>query len=206
MRSAVIACAFVLAAAGAAQAQTSDRGSVYVRGGVTFGTETSSVVAGGAAFTVTPGIQVFGEVGRMQNVMPKSLKEDLDTITSMVTAYYGVPITLDVNVPAIYGLGGVRLVVPVSGRVHPYVEGGLGVASLSADIKAEVMGINISQEVEDEADLSNETKLMIAVGGGISADLTRSLQLDAGYRFTHINTDDPAVNTSALYGGLRFVF
>lgn len=205
MRSVVIACAFVLAAA-SVQAQSAERGSVYVRGGLTFGTETSSVVAGGAAFNVTPAIQVFGEVGRAQNVMPSSFKDDLDTAISALSVYYGVPMTMDIKVPAFYGLGGVRYVVPVAGKVHPFVEGGLGVASLSYDIEAKVMGVDVSEDVEDAMDLSSESKLLIAIGGGVSADLTASLQLDAGYRFMHVNVDEPTINTSAIYAGLRYKF
>lgn len=201
MRSFVLACATLLFAA-SAQAQPAQKGEVYGLGGMTFGTETSTVFGGGARFNVTPTIQVFGEAGRMQNVLPKSIQDAIDLYTSLYL--YGSDVELDLRVPAVYGMGGVRFVVPTKGKVRPFVEGGVGIASLSYKLDAKVDGISLS-DIEDELELESETELMFAFGGGVTADLNKNLGVDAGYRFVRISADD-GVNTSSVYGGVHFKF
>lgn len=185
-------------------ASAQDRGFVGALGGITFGTETSSIVGAQGGGRVTSQIVVFGELGRMQNVMPGEIQDQFDDLVELFELQTGSRITAELRVPAFYGLGGVRW--STGARVAPFVEVGAGVARLSADIEAEVDGIDVSDEIESFLDEDTVTEFLLALGGGVNARLSDRLRLDLGYRYTRIFTDDPAVNTSAIYGALKFWF
>jgi hypothetical protein len=202
---AVCAAALVCCCASSAWAQ--DRGFARVLGGATFGTSsTSSIFGAGAGVSIGPNIQIFGEIGRMGNVMPSEFEDDFEELADLLTDELGILVTLDVSAPAVYALGGIRFNVPAPGRVQPFVEGLAGVSTISFGIEAEVGGIDISQEIEDEAGIENETEMTLAFGGGINFGLTETLGLDVGYRYNRIFTEDPAVNASAIYAALTFRF
>ena len=76
--------------------------------GITFASETSSVFAGQAGGRVARQLFVFGEFGRMQNVLPEEAQDDLDDATEFLESQLGTTVDLDVRVPAIYGLAGIR--------------------------------------------------------------------------------------------------
>jgi opacity protein-like surface antigen len=180
-----------------------ERGFVRGLGGITFGTETSSIVGGGAGFNVVPNLQVTVDIGRMQNVMPRKIKDDLDAAATLITIFYGVPVTIDVKIPAFYAAGGLRYNVPTTGRLRPFINGDVGVGHISADITSTVAGIDISRDVEEAADLGTANKFLLGLGGGATLGLTDAVGLDIGYRFNRIFTDDPAINASALYAAIR---
>jgi hypothetical protein len=187
-------------------AQTTDHGFVRGLGGVTFGTETAGAAGGSFGVTVIPQLDVIGEFGWVQNVLPKALQEDIDNVVNLLSIILRVPISVDVKVPTFYGFGGVRANVPTGGRVRPFVEGAGGFGRITLDVDARAAGINISDEVEDAIDADSETKFLMAVGGGINIGLTSSVGVDIGYRFLRIFTDDPAINASQVYGGVRVGF
>ncbi len=103
----------MLALSSSAFAQ-SERGFVRGLGGVSFGTETSSVFGAGAGFNVGPNIQITFEVGRFQNVLPREIKDQLDLLASLLTAEFGLPVTIDVKLPAVYGTAGLRWNFPAT--------------------------------------------------------------------------------------------
>ena len=182
-----------------------ERGFVRGLAGVTFGTaETSSIFGGGGGVNIGPNLQITGEVGRISDVLPSEIQDQLNLLSTLFFVETGLPVNMDVTAPAFYGLGGVRFNIPMAGRVRPFVEGQVGVANISFDIDANVAGIDISREVEDEADLKSQTEFLLALGGGVNVPFTDSLGLDLGYRYGRIFTDDPAINTSAVYIALRF--
>ena len=74
---------------------------------------------GRVSFDVLPAVQVFGEFGRLGNVMPPLVETGL-AFTQ-----------LDLTASAFYGEGGVRLLAAPHSAVTPYVEGTAGVANLS---------------------------------------------------------------------------
>ena len=174
-------------------------------GGVTFGTVTSATVGGQVGFKIAPNLFVIGEVGRMRNVMPKEIQDELDLFVELLELELGVPITFDVSLPATYGFGGVRWMEP--GRaVSPFVEAGVGVGRITLKVdKATVLGLDISDEINDVAGAdANATELLIAVGGGVTASLGQSAWLDVGYRYTRIAAGDPSINASMLYAAVKF--
>jgi hypothetical protein len=201
LRQVILAVAFVFVPVSAwAQGGSADaRWFVGGLGGLTFGTVTSGAVGGQVGVRAARNLFVIGEVGRMQNVMPKKLQDDFDALIDVLEFDNGVPITVQVALPTTYGFAGVRWVQP--GRVAPFLEAGVGFGHVSPTIKkAEIFGIDIKDELEAEiaSDL-NATEFLLALGGGVTSRLGRVTSLDAGYRFTRIATEDPAINSSMIY-------
>jgi opacity protein-like surface antigen len=205
----VIAMALACSAPAVASAQgtSAPQGFVGGLGGVTFGTVTSAAVAGQGGVRIARDLYVIGEVGYMRNVLPKKIRDQFDDLVDEIENEAGVPVSLTVSIPAKYGFGGLRW-SPSRGTVSPFVEGGVGVAHVSAKVdEAKVLGIDISRDVEDElGDDASVTKLLVAVGGGMNARLSSTLSADIGFRYTRIATEEPAINSSLLYGALKIGF
>ena len=70
------ACVASIAYADPASAQDAPRAYIQGSAGPSFGTEASSVIAGGGGFRVGRSFEITGEVGRMRNVLPKSVHRE----------------------------------------------------------------------------------------------------------------------------------
>ena len=205
VRASILAIIFV-ALAGVPSAHAQGGGFVGGVAGITFASETSSVFAGQAGGRVARQLFVFGEFGRMQNVLPEDAQDDLDDAVEFLENQLGTTVNLDVKVPAIYGLGGIRW--SPDDRIAPFLEVGAGFARLNIDVKAEIAGIDVSDEVEDQLDTEDleVTEFLLAFGGGLNARLSERIRLDVGYRYNRVFTDDPTVNVNMVYVALKFWF
>jgi hypothetical protein len=126
---------------------------------------------GRVSFDVVPAVQVFGEFGRIGNVMPPLLETGLAFTR------------LDVTASAFYGEGGVRLLAAPRSAVSPYVEGTAGVAHLR--LGARGLGSTSDAIILAALNLVDTRDPLFGVGGGI---LMRAgpLNVDLGYRFKRI--------------------
>lgn len=197
---------FSLLAAAPALAQGADRGFVRGLGGVSFAAEASPIYGGGAGFRIARNFTVTAEVGRIQNVLPQDIQDNLDLAEQQVELETGIPVSVDANIPVFFFLGGIRADVPTSGRVKPFIETSAGVGHLSANVHVEILGIDVSDEVNNLLKDETASKFMLAIGGGVSMQMSGACWLDAGYRYHRIATEDPVSNTSVLYAALRFAF
>jgi hypothetical protein len=205
LRLSTLAAALVgFTAVPSAQAQ----GGGFVGGlaGITFASESSSVFAGQAGGRVARQWFIFGEFGRMQNVLPEDAQDDLDEATEFLESQLGTTVDLDVRVPAIYGLAGIRW--SPEDRIAPFLEAGAGFARLSVDLTAEIAGTDVTDEIEDQLDREDleVTDFLLAFGGGLNARLSERIRLDVGYRYNRVFTDDPEVTVSVAYAALKFWF
>lgn len=188
---------------GPASAQT-ERGFVRGLGGITFGTaESSAIFGGGGGFSVGNGVQITGEAGHIGDVLPKEISDELDLISALISLELGLPVRLGVEAPVFYGLAGVRYDVLPGGRIRPFVEVQAGVAHIGLDIQAEVAGLDLSQAVEDEADVESGSQFLLGLGGGVTVMSANRVGIDVGYRYGRVFID-PAVNTNTVYGAVRF--
>lgn len=199
-----IVALFVAAAPVAAQSSAPDvKGFIGAFGGMTFGTaEKGSALGARAGVEVARGVHIIGEVGRMSDVLPSAVKDELDLAASELEFELGVPVTIQLTAPATYGFVGLRW-SRQTGRVSPFVEGGVGAARLTVDLKdVTVGGFDVTDLVRDEvtAEVPETTATMLALGAGVNAALTSAVSADFGYRYSRIFTDDPAVNSGTLYG------
>jgi len=184
----------------------STSGFVGVLGGLTLGTTTSTGIAGNAGIRVAPDVFVIGEIGFMRNVTPKEINDQIDDFNDALEAQLGVPVTLEISVPQLYGFGGLRW-NPSRGRVSPFVEGGVGFGRISMKVdRAEVQDIDIRDEVEDaiRSESTSSTALLFAVGGGVNATISKSTSIDVGVRYTRTTVEDPSINTIMVYGAVKF--
>ena len=215
IRSVLLGTAFLLTTAtgAAAQGASSPRAFVGGLGGLTFGTATSSAIAGQVGVRVSRDLFVIGEVGRMWDVTPSEVSDEIETGIDFLEQQ-GIPVNLEFTVPAFYGFGGMRW-AQSGRRVNPFVEGGVGFARLTGEVSGTIGGVNVDdflEEFDSELGDFSSNEVLIAFGGGANIRLTPTVSLDAGYRFTHIFIDDPVavdeptVNTSMVYAAVKIRF
>lgn len=193
----------VCAAPSAASAQSAApeaRSFVGVLAGVTFGTESGAMIAGRYGHRVGRNLHVFGEVGRITDVTPSEIADQFDELVDLIGE--DVPVSFSATVPATTFVGGIRW-SQARGKLSPFVEAGAGGAHLRADIDVRIAGIDVSDEIREElGEELTTTKFLLLFGGGVNVAVSSSLSVDAGYRFTRIFTDAPAVNCSAVYAAV----
>jgi len=129
---------------------------------------------GRVAFTLAPGFEAVGEVGRIGNVLP--------TVVDSTLAFSRV----DLRASALYGEGGMRAFAG-NGTVRPYVEATGGFAHLN------VRAVGFNATVDDllglGVGLTSRTSPTAGLGGGVTFQSGR-LMLDAGYRYKKIFARD----------------
>src|SRR5258707_8641394 len=91
---------------------------------------TSGDVLGEVGVRIAPHLSVFGNIGQFHNLQPSQAQPGVDAVDTTLAAG-GLSVTGAARVPAWYGMGGLRLTVPMNARVSPYVFGGLGFARLT---------------------------------------------------------------------------
>lgn len=171
-----------------------ERVTVAGQVGVTFQAETAPVLAGEVGVNIAPFLQIYGTLGRMHDTLPSELQDVIDFFDSR----------LDISIPTLYGIGGVRAMVP-AGPVRPYGIFGAGFARLSG--KIEFDGEDVTDEVSDLAGLDDDdlrsTEFAFELGGGAMIPLG-AVFVDAGYRYMRITGVD--LNVSRVYGGVGVRF
>lgn len=182
----------VFATVGTAAAQ--ERGLIGGQVGVTFQANTAPFIAAEVAGHVTPALQIYGTVGRLQDILPGEIQDLLAFIDDR----------LDASAPAVFAVGGVRGVAP-RGAVRPYGLGGAGITHLSGKIEFDgrdvtALGLAVAGFDEDELET---TELAFELGGGVLIPFGSAF-LDAGYRFLRLI--DSEVNVSRAYVGFGYAF
>jgi opacity protein-like surface antigen len=207
MKCIVTTALIVIVWATPALAQDAPQPFVRGFGGMTFMTETAGIFGGSVGVRFTRHVDVFGEFGGLTNILPRSLQEDLDAAARAMGTFFGGPLTIDGRAPGIYGLGGLRLTHAAGSRMGLFAEGGAGVAHGVSDITARAGSTDVSREVTAALRIKqSETRLLLAVGGGVTLPLTDRLALDLGYRYMRIFTDDPRINTGTMSAGVHWGF
>jgi len=174
----VIAASFTFVAAAPARAQLYGQ----VLGGVTHAAQTEPFFAGAIGARITF-VDVNVEVGRMMNILPKGLLDQLNELQREK----GLPVQAIAELPATYVLGNIRIISP-SGPVRPYVGGGIGVARIEPRFNVTVAGISLG-DVFGVTSIGRDTRTMLAGGGGLRIDLGPKASLDLGYRYMRVLTD-----------------
>ena len=207
MKLAVGVFMLVAATAAPALAQNAPRGVVRGFGGVTFMSETATVFGAGMGVRLNDHVEIFGEAGRLTNILPHALQRDLDDAARAIGRYFGGPLSIDGKAPGVYGLGGIRVSRAAGPRLRVYAEAGGGTAHGTSDITAYAGATNVSREVVRALTIKpSETAPLFTVGGGVTVPITAHFGLDIGYRFMRIFTDDPRINTANMSAGLRWGF
>jgi hypothetical protein len=106
-----------------ALAQNDPRTFVRGCGGMTFMTETAGIFGGSVGVRLTKQVDVFGELGGLTNILPRSLQEELDAAARAMGPFFSGPLTIDGRAPGIYGLGGMRITHAAGSRMSLFAEG-----------------------------------------------------------------------------------
>ena len=138
---------------------------------------------GRVSFDVGSAVQLIGEFGQLQNVLP---------------AAYSIPLSFvpgNVRVSAFYGEGGVRLLAAPGSPVTPYVEGTAGVAHLQ--LRLDGLGPTADALARAALNFVDSRDPVIGGGGGL---LMRAgaLQFDLGYRYKRILPDSVIGNVLSV--------
>jgi hypothetical protein len=160
-------------------ASAQERASLEGFGGLALNTVTAESmrpsVGGTLTLTVAPAVQVIGEAGRIDNVLP-----------SLSTAAFDAA-DLGLRVSALYGEGGLRLLMAPGSPVTPYVEGTAGVARLGVSTdRFGTIGDAVGTIALQFVDRTTPT---LGAGGGL---LLRGgpVVFDVGYRYKQLFAND----------------
>jgi opacity protein-like surface antigen len=157
-------------------------------------------------------LQIFGEFGRMQNVLPSSVLEEVERASALVANPLGGKASSTASATATYGLLGVRRNVIKVGDSQVFREVGAGAARVESELEALIRGSetlqgDISHLVSVPfTESSPQTKALATIGGGFGLDITQKIGVEMAYRYVRIFTDNPAINTGNIYGAIRFAF
>jgi hypothetical protein len=133
-------------------------------------------------------VQVFGEFGRLGNIMPPLLETGLAFTR------------LDLTASAFYGEGGVRLLAAPHSAVTPYVEGTAGVAHLR--FGATGFGSTTDSIVRAALNLVDTRDPLLGFGGGVLMQ-GGPLRFDVGYRYKRILANSAVSSLLDLGQGLQ---
>ena len=172
----------------AAQTSLDGFGSVQMDHLASLGDSGFPVDFGGrVSFDVVPAVQVFGEFGRLGNVMPPLLETGLAFTR------------IDLTASAFYGEGGVRLLAAPRSAVTPYVEGTAGVANLSFGARG--IGSTTDALIRAALNLVDTRDPLYGVGGGLLLQ-GGPLRFDLGYRYKYIQANS-ALSSLLSVGGQK---
>lgn len=131
-------------------AAAQDRGSVRAMVGATMVTESGVTFGAAAGFKMNPNLQIFGEFGRMQNVLPSSVLEEVEIEAAQVANARNGKASSTASATANYGLLGVRRNLRKVGDAQVFVEIGAGAARVESSLEASIRGSETLQ-----GDISN---------------------------------------------------
>lgn len=200
-----MAAVFTVLAASPARAQVYGQ----VLGGMTHAAQTEPFFAGAIGARITF-VDVNVEVGRMLNILPKGI---LDQLNELQRAR-GLAVQAIAELPATYVMGNVRVISP-SGPVRPYVGAGIGVARIEPRFNVTVAGISLG-DVFGLTDIGADNRTLLAGGAGLRIDLGPRASVDVGYRYMRvltdyvkiadINADDVLTRVHSAYVGVGIKF
>lgn len=147
---------------------------------------TKPSLGGNLAINLTSGVQVIGEMGRMNNMLPPIIGDALSFTP------------VDLRVSAFYGEVGVRVVKSPHAIVSPYAEGTAGFARL----RPEVSGFGEYDGVTNAVlRVLDRTEPVAGIGGGVIIHAGR-LAVDLGYRYKRVISNDPLIQGLTLGMGM----
>jgi opacity protein-like surface antigen len=205
----------VLAMAGAAAAQPAaapSKGYAEAFAQAAFGNVTSQAYGGEVGVTVWNGVQVFVEAGQVRNVATESVSANAQLIAGALAQLQSAAVGYSVKQPVTFFGGGARYPIAIEGsKIHPYVQGGFGVARVKNDVSFTLGGADaassLAQYVTLGDDLSGSvTKPMLSLGAGVMVPVWQQLVADLQFRYGRIFTEGEGINVTRLGLGFGFRF
>lgn len=215
---ATLAFGGVARAQGAAQTTTDEgvgKGYVEGVGQSSFGNVTSQSFGVEAGVTIAPRLQVFAEFGKTNDVAPSELGADAQRIAGSLSQVQS-NVGFTVKEPATFFDGGIRFALSSSttSRVHPYVMGGFGFASLKKDVRFTAGGTDITTSLDQPpyfvtlgTDLTGTSShALVMGGGGVFVPVYKQLVLDFQLRLSRIFAEEESITVGRAGVGIGFKF
>jgi opacity protein-like surface antigen len=159
----------------ASNASAQGRSQIGAFGGYTFGSTTSATTFGGNLRTpLAGGMEIVGEVGRLDDVMPSTLGTLIDFTP------------IDLRLSAWYGEAGVRFQAPGHGIVKPYAEATAGFARMHTSFSG---AGSADPFVRTALHFFDRTEPLLGAGAGVAIS-GGPVTLDLGYRYKRIIASD----------------
>jgi opacity protein-like surface antigen len=226
MKSLLVLMVSGIVLGGVAEAQTTSGGGAgappgdfYVEGVAqsAFSNVTSQSYGAEAGYTITTGLQVFVEAGRIRDAATSDLGLNAQTISGAVIQVLkdiGSPASVGYTVkePVSFGVAGLKYLIPIASNVEPYVMGGFGVARYTKDVRFLVGGTDVTGNLAQYnvvlgSDLSGTfTSPMLSLGLGVIWPVRQPLIVDFQYRYGRIFADNQGINVNRVGVGIGFRF
>lgn len=208
----IIALPGVASAQTAAGASDADRG--YVEGVIqsAFGNVTSQSYGAEIGVAIKPNLQIFVEAGIVRDVATPEIGSAAQAIAGFLSQTQA-NVGFRVKEPVTFGVAGIKVIVPIEGRLRPYVVGGAGIASVKQDVSFTVGGSDVTSSLPTQygvqlgTDLSGSfSKPMIVAGAGAMWPAWQQLVVDVQFRFGRVFAEDGGINVSraGIGIGIRF--
>jgi opacity protein-like surface antigen len=194
----------------------SDAGKAYVEGVAqsAFGNVTSQSYGAEGGFAVTPGLWVFVEGGKIRDVATAAIGTAAQQIAASLAEMQPAAVAYRVQEPVTFGAVGLKYEMLASGKAHPYLMVGGGVARVKQNVTFSVGGTDVTGNLQQSpyfvtlgTDLSGAfNKPMLTLGTGVAWPAWKRLVLDFQYRYGRIFSDDQRISVSraGLGVGVRF--
>jgi opacity protein-like surface antigen len=178
-------------------------GTIANQGGGTFG--------GAVGMKTSDRVTIFGEFGRMTNLLPKSAADEIQTRAAQVAGSLGGSASPIAKTRTNYGMVGARVNTGFVPNVNTFVELGVGAGSVSTDLSVLLRGSETAQGeighlVSTPFTSSKATKPVMTIGGGVVLDVTSKTAIEAGIGYMRVFTSSPALNAVRVYGSYRVGF
>jgi opacity protein-like surface antigen len=200
--------------ASAQSAGTADKG--YIEGvaqsAISNVTSQSFGVEGG--FTVMAHVQIYAEVGQVSNVATADISNAAQQIAGVISQTQS-NVGYNVKQPVTFFVAGGKFLVPMDGKLQPYVMGGFGVAKVKQDVTFSVNGADVTNSLSQPqygsvqlgSDLSGSfTKPMLSLGGGVMWPAWKQLVVDIQYRYGRVFAPDSGININRFGVGIGIRF
>jgi hypothetical protein len=198
-------------------AHAQDQAKVFVRPMVAATVGAGPGAVFGATFVIKANkinqkAQLLAEFGRMQNIMPSSVADQVDTTAAKVADSRGGKGSSRATASANYGMGGFRYRLRDVNEAQTFFEFGVGAANVRSHVSAQIRGSETLQ-----GDISNlvstpftstgpQTKPLAAIGGGMILGVNHRMAVEMGYRYVRVFTKSPAIGLSKIFGGVQLGF
>ena len=179
--------------------------------GGTIGNEGGGAYGGAFGVRATDRITIFGEFGRLTNLLPKSAADEIQTVAARVAATLGGSASPIAKTRTNYGLVGGRVRTDFLRGVETFIELGAGMGRVSTDLTVALRGSetaqgDISHLVSTPFTSARTTKPVMTIGGGIVLDVTSRTSVEAGIGYLRVFTNSPALGAARIYGTYRVGF
>jgi opacity protein-like surface antigen len=199
-------------AAGGGAGATPSTGYVEGVGQSAFSNVTSQSYGAEAGFTITTGLQLFVEAGRIRDAATADIGLNAQTIAGALTQAQSNSVGYTSKEPVSFGVAGLKYLIPVATNLEPYVMGGFGVARYTKDVRFLVGGTDITGSLAQYgvvlgSDLSGAfTRPMLSLGLGVIWPVRQPLIVDFQYRYGRIFADNQGINVNRVGVGIGFRF